>query len=97
MNKIIRIITLLAIITLIQARDCYLACDELQITYDKPLCFRNCDEKRIIGAAVGTFFGLCFLITFICCCRHRNYACMLLVRRKLKKKYNQVDPGLCSR
>lgn len=43
MNKGLIILTLLAMVSISQARDCYLACDELQITYDKPLCFRNCD------------------------------------------------------
>lgn len=35
MKKHLRIITIFAILTIINARDCYLACDEVQITYDK--------------------------------------------------------------
>lgn len=42
MKIILKIITLFAILTVTTARDCYLACDELQITYDKQLCYQNC-------------------------------------------------------
>jgi len=77
----------------VSARDCYLSCDEVQITYDKQICYQNCDMKYIVGITVGGFFGIVFLACIICLCRHRNFDCVYFTKRRLKKLYNTVDSG----
>lgn len=68
------------LITVAEGRDCYLECDELQITYDKQLCFDNCKQKIIIGATVGAFCGICLIACFICYCRYRTFTCIYFLR-----------------
>jgi hypothetical protein len=90
LKKVILIISLHYLVT---GRDCYTACDDTPLTYDKKICYSDCDLRLIVGATVGSFTGLSVLVILLCCCSNTNRRCLYFVRKKLQKNFNEIDIG----
>ena len=88
-----RVILFVSLYYLAAGRDCYTACDDTPLTYDKKICYSDCDLRVIVGATVGSFAALSVLVIFLCCCSNTNRRCLYFVRKKLQKKFNEVDIG----
>jgi len=86
--QIDRVILILSLYCLAACRDCYTACDDTPIDYDKKICYSDCDLKLIVGATVGSFVALSILVILLCCCSFVNKRCLYFVRKKLIKNFN---------
>ena len=87
------VILILSLLHLSICRDCYTACDDMALTYDKKICYSDCDWRIIVGATVGSFFFLSILAIFLCYCSFKNNRCLYFVRKRLMKYFNEVDVG----